>query len=543
MKKAHLLYLFILFAAFISCEDDYVAPNSFSDVSWYSVVHDKFDTYPIIGQGDYYSISDISQGAIEHKWELLDSAIYFLGGRIVRNDSTLQEKIIGGGNIGDFSTDKTVHLYFPKGGIQSVRLYNTFENEVSFVAKDRTIKSVFDATKGVHVFDYTFTVDVYHDVVAAYKVYRENGDSIDFTAADTIKIDLNPGDKLSFAQKVDSIYHITDVQWTFPKGVPTTSTSDSVTVTFYSPGVVKGIKLRANRSGNNIPSSNDLVEIPLQITVADGPFMPVNLTKVSATSVKIQLSGVAQSTPAAADFTVTAKNADLGQDFNIGVASVALSEDKTNAILTLAGPIYSNDEVEVTYSGTNVKSADGRTLQGGTVTLAPITDLSVVDTDFFGFESATSLWLNSGAGGLYDFVANPAGEAGNSVKIQVRSGATVFLDSPNIVSLQAGTKYKITYRLYLDSRLYLNNGFNVRLVPEGKAFNDANALIGNWMTYNNTSHFTEGAWVTHSFEKVPAVTGNYWMHIRVGAGNNATEYGTFYIDDINVEVVDSRPSI
>jgi len=542
MKKINLLYILILFAGFVGCEKDYVAPNSFSDVSWYSVVHDQVNRYPIIGQGDYFSIADLSQGAIEHKWELLNPDIYFLGGQIVRNDSTLEEKIIGGGIVGDFSTDKTVHLYFPKGGIQSVRLYNTFDKEVKFVGKDTTFTSVYDPVKKVHVFDHTFTVDVYHDVVADYKVYRENGDSIDFTAADTIRVNLNPGDKLSFAQNVDSIYHITDVQWTFPKGVPTSSTADSLQVTFYSPGVIKGIKLRANRSGNGIPSSNQIVEIPLEITVANGPFKPVDITKISATSVKVQLSGVAKSIPAAADFTVTANNAALGQNFSIGVSSVALSEDGTSAVLTLSAPIYSNDEVEVSYIGTTVKSVDGRTLQAGSVTLAPITELGVVDTGFFGFESGTDAWVNKGGAGLYEFVANPASEPGTSAKISVKSGgATVFLESPSVVPLQAGTKYKITYRLFLFSRANLNNGFGLRLVPGGAAYNDANALVSDWMAYSNTSHFKEGQWVTHSYEKVASKTADYYLHIRVGQGNS-TEYGTFYIDDINVEVVDTRPA-
>ena len=108
---------------------------------------------------------------------------------------------------------------------------------------------------------------MYHDIKATYKVYDLNGDTIDFAAADTINIDLKAGDQLSFVQTVDSMYHMTDLTWTFPKSSPNKSTEDSVAVTFYTPGVIDGFTLKANRSGQNIPSSAQTVTIPLKINV------------------------------------------------------------------------------------------------------------------------------------------------------------------------------------------------------------------------------------------------------------------------------------
>ncbi|WP_075602106.1 hypothetical protein [Saccharicrinis aurantiacus] len=396
MKKINILLTMIMLLAFMACDDDdYVAPNSFSDVAWYSPAYARqgAEYMPIIGQRAYFSIADISQGAIEHKWELLNPEIYFLKGDLVRNDTMLVEKISGGGEVGDISTDGTVHLYFPEGGIQGVRLYNTFEEEVFFRGKDSTISSVYDEKLGLHVFDHTFFVDVYHDVVADYNVYTENGELIDFTAADTIKIQMSSGGKLHFAQNVDSIYNITDVTWNFPSGTPASSSEDSLSVIFYNTGIVKNISLNANRSGNNIPSSSDKVIIPLEIEVVPStePLVLVgNPIEQENQTIEIQISGkLKEFTGQEGSFEVTVNNDVLATPIQIAVTNAKRSDHESGAFISLelADEIYNSDEITIAYTGTGIKSLDGRTVEPFTETVI-MHNVALTDHEgIYGFET------------------------------------------------------------------------------------------------------------------------------------------------------------
>ncbi|WP_347840697.1 hypothetical protein [uncultured Draconibacterium sp.] len=543
MKKINFIYLLILLAAFVSCEEDYVAPNSFSDVSWYSPQHQSLDeNYPIIGQGQYYSISDLSQGELGHQWELLDPNIYFLGGTLVRNDSTLEEKIIGGGNIGDISEDKTVHLYFPEGGIQSVRLYNTFDDTVSFVAEDTVLYSYYDEALGVHVFDHTFTVDVYYDVVADYLVYDPDLNVIDLASAtDTLVITIEAGQALHFAQKVDSIYHITDVTWNIPGGSPQTSFEDSVKVTFYVPGTYSNLRFTASRNAQNIPSGSDRDTIPLKVVVepSSAPFLVAGVTKINSTSVRLQLSGQAAGALSKSDFTVTARNADKGEDFAINVASVNMIDDRTALELTFADPIYSNDEVIIEYSGSELMSTDGRTIEPATVTLDPIDPENLVTDP--GFENGADTWATPP---VYDSGREPKGDAhyttdmanGGSYSMYAIKTAnddnTAFANTNGFV-LESGVTYTYKFDYYIvqsdggiwESRISKLNSDGT--VNDGK-------LYGGW---TNTKNLPKGEWQTKS----ATITGD---------GNTYTVAMLFYkpgttveayFDNFSVAVKDDRP--
>lgn len=541
MKKINLLYILIMLVAFVSCnDDDYVAPNSFSDVSWYSPTFkgNNFDRYPLLGQGDYFSIVDISQGDIEHEWELLNDSIFFLGGKIERNDSTLAEKVAGGGNIGDISNDKNIHLYFPKGGIQSVRLYNTFEEEVFFRAIDTTLASVYDEKLGLHIFEHIFTVDVYHDVVADYRVYRENGDEIDFTVADTITIDIANGEKLHFAQNVDSIYHITGVNWNFPKGVPSASYEDSLTVAFYAPGVVKNLALTASRSGQNIPPGNDRVVLPLVINVADGVFTPVEVTKVNATSVRVQLSGESKSVLTPSDFSVVAKNADLGQDFNIPIASVTMVDDFSAPLLTFSEAIYSNDEVHVTYVGSGHQSTDGRPLVEGTVVLDPIQSVNIVNDG--SFEAGADTWKSPASydGGRVTDGANYSTDYAKDGMysmhaVKTAGGQTSFANASGFV-LEQGATYTYSYEYYAISTSKQGGAWEARiseLLDNGDV--SETKLEGSWTGLNGLKI---GEWTTRSHTIVG--DGKTYTVATLFYGGSAAEV---YFDNFSIVINDSRP--
>lgn len=164
MKKLNILLPLFALLFVVACdEDDYVAPGTVTDVAWYTSEKNNGDYK--LNQGDYMSFVDLSQGYESHEWSI-ETGNYFLKAGFSQYDSLPlfidQEK-------GFVTDDATVHILFNKAGINKVRLYNTFNQKVVFNGSEP-----FEVVNkdGVWVIDTTFLVDVYGDVLPAFKVYQ-----------------------------------------------------------------------------------------------------------------------------------------------------------------------------------------------------------------------------------------------------------------------------------------------------------------------------------------------------------------------------------
>ena len=176
MKNNIILTCLILALAFIGCQkdDEYEAPNSFSDVGWYIgySVNPLPDTL-LINKNDYIPFSDLSQNASSHKWEI-ESGNFFLKNPLKRNDSVFDDKVIGSGS----STDKTVSIWFKNSGYNKVRLRNVFNEKVTFRGPDDLNIEADSVGPGEWVIDKTFVVDVYDSIVPIIKI-EQNGKAIE----------------------------------------------------------------------------------------------------------------------------------------------------------------------------------------------------------------------------------------------------------------------------------------------------------------------------------------------------------------------------
>ena len=118
---------------------------------------------------DYLSFADLSQGALSHSWTIQnENGSHFLTGSIRPSNKTYDQFIDQ--SLANVSEEKIVHVLFTKPGLQTVHLYNTFKDSVSF--KGNVIfpsKRVGD----VWVIDTTFVVDVYDSIQPALKAYRD----------------------------------------------------------------------------------------------------------------------------------------------------------------------------------------------------------------------------------------------------------------------------------------------------------------------------------------------------------------------------------
>ena len=167
MKKNNKLIILALalIGFFTACQDEYEAPNEFSDVAWYTSMFRQ--TQFQIGINDFISFSDLSQNAVSHSWTIADGA-YYLKGPISRTDTILENFIIK--DAGFETTDLTVHVLFTKSGLHPVRLYNTFKAPVTFYGSDTIhAKQVGD----MWVIDTTFMVDVFDTIVPAILIRQE----------------------------------------------------------------------------------------------------------------------------------------------------------------------------------------------------------------------------------------------------------------------------------------------------------------------------------------------------------------------------------
>jgi hypothetical protein len=231
----------ILMFGIISCQDEYNQPDVLVDYNIYTSLYRSALNKQNAGINTFICFSDLSQGYLSHKWTISDGCT-FLSRNVTKNDSIFTNFFLPGKE----STDKSIIVLFTKGGLQEVRLYNTFPDSVNFRG-DVTIpaKKVGD----VWVMDTTLVIHVYEQVVPQYKITQNgteipsNQDTIYLKADDTLEFH----DLTEIGEPDSRLWDVAGKK----------SSSAIATIQFDKAGVFEGYLtgIRTGSSILNIPSS------------------------------------------------------------------------------------------------------------------------------------------------------------------------------------------------------------------------------------------------------------------------------------------------
>ena len=513
---------FVLTAVFIGCEDDYEAPNSFSDVGWYTSL--LRDTEFKLNVNKFMSFSDLSQGTIEHTWTIGEGS-FFLGGPISKSDSIFDNFIIEPGEY--TSSDETVHVLFKNSGLNTVNLYNTYKDSVTFKGVSGIEEVIFPSKKvgDKWVIDTTFVVDVYDTIVPTI-IVKQNGVVVSHENESDV-IFVEAGDNLEFIDAT-VIGRPNTRLWSVGGSTATDSVSK---VVFKKLGTWKG-SFTASRTGETVPGDYEKYNIPatFEVIPSSKPFeLYGDVMEMENQTIHIPFNGEFVDFTAQESFFTVMVN---GSEFVI--ATVTLNEDDATILdVKLQDPIYREDVITVSL-------ADGSDLES-TDTRKPVafTDVPVAmfqhELITFDFETGGSNWTahvdNKASTSIY-ISEEQAASGTKSLKVEsTESGNWSAFENPiDQYSLKTGQVIQYEMKVYKATGAALN--FLAPWVSQ---------LPGNTITQywdNQIKAVPFDTWTTIRFNKkwASTLTGDdFFVYIRHNG------IGTLYFDDLRIIEVDDRP--
>ncbi|RYY36949.1 MAG: hypothetical protein EOP46_04530 [Sphingobacteriaceae bacterium] len=479
-------------------------PNKFSDSGWYtSQFREKVFR---IGINDFVSFTDVSKNTTSHQWMINDGS-FFLKGDITSQDSVF-DKFISGTALK--SEDKTVHVLFRKGGLQQVRLYNTFSQNVANSQK----------VGNMYVVDTTFTVDVYDTIVAKIQI-RQKGVEVPLNK-DTIYVEA--GQSLEFID-LTTIGRPDTRRWSV---AGETSADSAATITLKKMGVFSG-SFQSSRTGQHIPGDWDDIRIPNPIKVipSKSPFIIAgDITELANETIEIPFnSEFAAFNNQQQFFSVAVSGPNVnGKAFTVRSVSVKPG-DATKLHLQLSDKIYGSDVITVSYSGGSLSSTDSRSLAAFVNQSVKMHSTNLLSAAEFGFENGGISWDKVEGDGTVSFTTEKASSGRYSMKV-VKTAANNGVHAESVgakFDLKAGKTYTFKYNIWVDPST-TGNGLNFW-------------LISNWRQFFLwIPDIAKGQWVTKSFEYTPGADEDDRV-LRI----QAYEDGIFYFDDFYVGEKDERP--
>ncbi|MCA4599119.1 hypothetical protein LDZ77_06915 [Bacteroides xylanisolvens] len=538
IKLNKYLPVLVILLGLIGCEKDYMQPSEFSDVSWY--FSSKSKNPMKLSVGKYLSFMDLSQGELSHSWKISEGGNYFLKGHVSSEDTVFDKYIVSGAGLE--STDKTVRVLFTKPGLHTVRLYNTFKDEVTYRGADTLVaKKAGD----IWVVDTTFTVDVYDKLYQEYEVYRDESltdlvpTGVD-EKGDTLTINIEAGGKLYFVDRT-VIDRPTGRTWKCDAALPATSSEATAALAFNKLGMTK-VNFTSNRDGENIPFGYAQMIIPLKINVIKSsiPYKIQEAKVLADKTVQLVLNGEVNAYSLAGkekNFTVHVENGDYKAD--IAVESLGIDEtNKTVLKLKLSSPIYNTDVLALNYTNAegNILSMDERDL-GSTNNLPIEMYINDLCADAaFGFEEAnisswSAEWDNEA---LFSVENNIVCSGNQSLKVDTRSGL-FKMHCNKVFSLKKNVTYRYTYKVLIsEAETTVCNAMNTRIMVPA---NWGQPVKQFWQ--NQIKNFTKGEWseVVHEIKYDTDLNG-YSFHIQVIPGEFR---GVAYFDDFSICEYEVRP--
>jgi hypothetical protein len=528
----------------VSCEkDEYVAPESFSDVTWYTSI--RPGTPYQVTAGGFISFRNPSPGKLSNQWEI-EEGNFFLNEGFTKNDSVLKSFI--NNEAGLISEENTVHVLFTNPGINKVRLYTTFEDSVSFTGADTLSAEKVD---DVWVIDKTFEIDVFDSISPAFKVLNGDEEILNITGEDIVflkdsaswsEITIEAGEGLTYVDMTTK-GRPNARTWNLLGGKPSTGVDSMVTAAYYKMGSYFG-SLSSRRQGNVLPAGSAFKYIPLKINVVKSsqPFVfDGNLTENESEKISFNVTGeTAPFFNEEGNFTVHVTNDIAGFEGSIDVESVEVnSNDATIIEITLAEPIYNTDVVTVSYSGGEIMSLDERPLEdfGPETVEMHFGESILANQDLFGFETPAD--KNGGALGWWaqhpQWLRSDEQAVGSgSMRYQIED----YASAPNVSTLHGTAnehemvvppgRYLMSLKVWIDPGTTIQ-GIRTPIIPWNLIQWDiSNANKGEWVKltkeFTFDQEYTDIKLQVHKADS-PGVTGPQLL----------------YVDDISFVELEERP--
>ncbi|GAB1855496.1 hypothetical protein MHTCC0001_03300 [Flavobacteriaceae bacterium MHTCC 0001] len=522
--KYNLLFILVIAAIFTACtnnNDEYEAPNSFSDVGWYVAYPEaNLPETLLTNKDDYITFSDLSQNATAHNW-IIEQGNFYLETPIQRNDSISSDKVIGSGT----STAKTVAVWFRNSGLNEVTLRNTFSEKVTLRGPDGLRVEADSIGPDEWLYEKTFVVDVYDTIVPIIRV-QQKGVVLDHTSNDTIYVEA--GDSLEFFNETTQ-GRPNDWTWNV---AGSTSLEENPSIVLKKLGVFTNNNVLMRRTGNGIPTDSDRYQIPAPIRVipSSQPFQLLGaITELENQLIQIPFNGeFAPFVNQEQYFTVTLNGVE-STNFTISINDT----DATILDLMFNEPIYRDDDIVISYDGSGtLESTDTRSPEPFSETVSMFQHEVVV----YDFEDVSTHpnWIahNSNIATTIVEISTDVAASGNySMKIDASAGSGFWSAFQNFVeqySLTAGTTYQLEYKIYKLPGAAINmNGPWITRDGGGTVFQFWNNVVRN---------AADETWTTVSPGGRHTATGgdDYEFYLRHNG------QGVLYIDDIRILEVDQR---
>jgi hypothetical protein len=538
--------LLLAFVFETSCSDEYEAPyGDYSSFKWYT--NEGFDeSDKILNINSYVAFMDLSRNTISNEWAIPEGA-KLLNSKFTTQDSVYDKFIIGSGPK---STEKLINVLFTKPGLQEVKLFDVFKEQVEGAAQ---------SGKGWFV-EKIFTVDVFANPNPEGKVFYNGEEVFAFTENENPSIDnkdswpvinIEAGEALDYVD-MSKTGRISGRRWTAVGGKPETK-GDSVSTIVYNKLGEFTATLASVRNGAEVPSKTVVKNIPLRIKVnaSTKPFVFNGGLKMDANEeiIRFAITGEAQTLLSQeGDFTVHVVNTTSGFDADIDVESAQVSStDGTIIELKLAEPVYNTDEITVSYSGGGIKSVDERTLLdfGPEMVNIALGSSVLIDT-WASFEDSGTNWKAAFTTGFWAGNANGSGTApffSRTEEMAIKGTASMKytgelsnktlqgsnFSKPNGYS--AGT-YNVSYKVYLEADNTMKAFRNVLQTPFQAITWDLESL-------------PRGVWVKIS--QVVVVPSDipsgkkFDIKIEASANPGVTGVQTIYFDDLQWVPLIDRP--
>jgi hypothetical protein len=520
MKNTLILIAFISLL-FTSCADDeYEAPNTFSDVGFYTGAGQSNTLQ--LNIYDYLSFLDLSQGYTEHSWTI-EEGNNFLEGAINSRETSFEKYIVNDGDT--ISEEKSAHVLFNKSGLQKVRLRNVFNDSVTFRGYngergEYTMSSVREGNSWV--IDTTFVVKVFDTIIPQIEV-RQFGAIVDYTSTDTIYVEA--GDKVQFIDQT-TIGEPTGRFWSIrAKGgtqeVVASSSAQEADIVFKKLGHFNA-RITANRTGQNVPGDSETYDLisPFKVIPSSQPFVIFG-TIIEKEDETIQVPFNGEFAPflnKESFFKVTVN------DIVFNVASVTINPDDSTILdIVLEDKIYRPDVIKVSLlDGSGLESTDTRTPVAFSDEVVKMHDVNLIPSDISGLETGMGWSVWNAAHGTPERSNEQAASGDYSMKLTMTPGmawtaAQAIL--PDAIALDGTKTYTLRYDMYIDA--------STTVRPDvGGMFLITNWGWQFWMDYKDENLVPTAQWVTKEIDyKSGAAFTKFYLRFSSQANNsNATVY-------------------